>query len=85
MFFQSIKNDEEYWAVCAEIEPILFTGDPDTPEAARAEFMFMMVRAYEAENPHLADDPDRMPLAAMIDAVLEALGEKIGPEEPENP
>lgn len=71
MDVKPIETDEEYWAVCAELEPILFNAEPNSPEGNRAEMQLLLVRAYEGQNPHLADDPERMPLGAMIDAILE--------------
>ena len=81
MDFKPIETDEDYWAVCAALEPILFSAEPDSPEAARAEMQLLLVRAYEAQNPHLADDPERMPLGAMIDAFLQAAEELGDPPE----
>jgi len=81
MDFKPIETDEEYWAVCAALEPILFSAEPNSPEGNRAEMQLLLVRAYEAQNPHLADDPERMPLGAMIDAFLQAAEELDDPPE----
>lgn len=81
MDVKPIETDEEYWAVCAALEPILFSAEPNSPEGNRAEMQLLLVRAYEAQNPHLADDPERMPLGAMIDAFLQAAEELGDPPE----
>lgn len=51
MDFKPIETDEDYWAVCAALEPILFSAEPNSPEAARAEMQLLLVRAYEGQNP----------------------------------